>query len=113
MHCVSSDRQQSPAQQGRAASGYGKRGAGDGGSAAGGAGRFRGHVHVGGDRERVPGGGDPAAVQDRRPQGHRRNAAVGVRAGDTVAPRRAGTIRGARTHTPCPRRALDKLQQLS
>jgi hypothetical protein len=84
VHCVSSDRQQSPAQQGRAASGYGKRGAGDGGSAAGGAGRFRGHVHVGGDRERVPGGGDPA-----------------------------GTIRGARTHTPCPRRALDKLQQLS
>lgn len=102
--CVSSDRQQSPAQQGRAASGYGKRGAGDGGSAAGGASRFRGHV--GGDRERVPGGGDPAAVQDRRPQGHRRNAAVGVRAGDTVAPRRAGTIRGARTHThtmPAPR----------
>ena len=81
--CTSSDHQ-SPAQQ---RSGYGKSG-GDGGSSAGGAGGGAGHVA--GDGERVPGGRDPAAVQDRRPQGHRRTAAVGVRGGDPVAARRTG-----------------------
>ena len=92
---------QSAAQQ-QQRSDYGKSG-GDGGSSAGGGGRFGGHVA--GHGERVPGGRDPATVQHRRPQGHRRNSAAGVSGGDPGAARRAGTYPYA-THTP-PASSLD------
>ena len=98
-------------QPSNAARSYGKSG-GDGGSTAGGAGRGGGHVA--GDGERVPGGRGPAAFQDRRPQGHRRNAAVGVRAGDPVAARRAGNTRCPwRTHVHTTRRRSRSIYKLS
>jgi len=78
----------------------GRRRGGDHGGRSGGRAGGRG-----GDSERVPGGRDPATVQDRRPQGHRRNSAVGVRGGDPGAARRAGTYPYA-THTP-PASSLD------
>lgn len=55
----------------------GRRDGGDGDRSSGGG-------NVGGDREHVPSGRDLAAVQDRHPQGHRRNVVVGVRGGDPV-----------------------------